>query len=205
MKRYIISAVLILSCGGAISYAAEEGTSQVKVLKKCPACGREMRADWLYCPYDGVSLNVQDIEKIPQRSPKEVLLAFYEAYRTKDKRLLAQCIDLEYMLGEILRRGIDNIDGLSAGMRTTFKAKLIPIASKSLVPGILEVMVSDAMQKEFPVLEEISAKAIDAFYEMKEQDRIVRFIPMRGMGTADEQIVLRNVKGRWFIIEMPGF
>ena len=204
MRKYILSVTLILGCAVLAGYAAGEAASEVSVQKKCPACGMEVKADWLYCPYDGVSLKVQDIEKIPRRSAREVLLAFYKGYRNKDKKLLAECIDLEYILADILRKGIDNIEGLSGGMRTTFKAELIPIASKSLVSGILEVMVSEAMQKEFPIPDEISSKAIDAFYEMKEQDRIVRFIPLKGVGTVDDQIVLRNVKGRWFIVEMPG-
>lgn len=203
MKTYKIIIITILFCAAIILCAAASAAEEGSVLIKCLVCGKEMKPEWKYCPYDGTLLVSKKIEDIPERAPKDVLLVFYQAYKNKDKKALEECIDFEYILKEILTKGIDNIQGLTSDMKATLKAKLIPIASKSLISAIIDVMVSDSMHKEFPVPEEISFKALDAFYEMKVEGNIARFLPLKGMGV-DEQIVLRKTRGRWFIIEMPG-
>jgi len=197
--------VLLLFAAALLCLGAD---IEFRAVEKCPVCKRIMNPDWLYCPYDGVRLVKKDISVIPERSPDRVLVTFYKAYKNKDKKLLEECLDLEYMLKEMLTKGINNIEGLTPGIRAELRAKLIPVASRDLAPAILDVMVSDAMQREFPFRgasdEALTLKTLRAFYKMEQKGNVTRFIPLRGVGPVNEQIVLRKTRQRWFIIEMPG-
>ncbi len=197
---FLLFAAALLCLGADIEF---------RMVEKCPVCKKLMDPDWFYCPYDGIRLAKKDVSEIQERSPEKVLATFYTAYGNRNKKLLEECIDLEYMLEEMLTKGISNIEGLTPAMRAELRAKLIPIASRNLAPAILDIMVSDAVQREFPFRgagdEALTLKTLKAFYKMQQKDNITRFIPLRGIGPVNEQIVLRKSRGRWFIIEMPGF
>jgi len=169
---------------------------------RCPTCGRVMEKDWNYCPYDGTK--VVQVSEIPKRNPRQVVLAFYKAYAEKDTRTLAQCLDLEYILSNAISVAIDRIQELSPEVKATFKAKLVGPATRVLIPAVLDVLVSDAVAKEFPIPEEFSSKALEIFYTERIEGDIARFIPLHG-SPFDEEIVLTRRNGRWFISKMPGF
>jgi len=182
---------------GVLELLAQEA----KPSRQCPICQKTMEQDWKYCPFDGTQ--VLETTTIPERTPTEVVLAFYKAYAERNKEELGRCLDLENILSSAVVEAIDGMKGLSLDVRAVFKEKLVAPATRALIPSVLEILVSDAIAREFPSLEEISAKALVAFYTEKIEGDRARFIPLQGTPFGRE-IVLVNRNGRWLITKMPG-
>ncbi len=194
---FAVSVFLIAMLIGVTLWSAEGSSA-----RRCTTCGRLLQKDWNYCPYDGT--RIFEVSEIPYRTPKQVVLAFYKAYAEKDTKTLAQCLDLEYFLREAISVAIDGMEGLSPEVKATFKAKLIEPTTRALIPAVLDVLVSDAVAREFPIPEEVSSKALEVFYAERIEGDIARFVPLRG-SPFNQEIVLTKRGGRWFISRMPGF
>ena len=148
---------------GARPSPAEELRPAGGTALKCASCGKALDLSWKYCPWCGVKVPGKPGD-IRVRTPKGVVLEFYEGYEKCNREKLRQTLDLEGILAGLIGRAIDRMEDVSPEIKTVFKRKLMPQASRALVPAVLDVLTSEEMKRQFPPPENISKKAIDLYY-----------------------------------------
>jgi hypothetical protein len=200
----LIAAVLtaFLLVGHAQETPAEGGVPA----PKCTSCARELAASWNYCPWCGVKV-LKKSAGIPVRTPKGVVLEFYEGYNEANREKLRQTLDLEAILSGLIDRAIDRMEDVSPEIKTLFKRKLMPQASRTLVPAVLDVLASDEMKRQFPPPENISKKAIDLYYHEEIVGDTATLIPIRaepGHRREEGTFVLKKRGKIWLIRQIPG-
>jgi DNA-directed RNA polymerase subunit RPC12/RpoP len=210
MKRSLMIgvalAVALLLGMPAATFPADAPAPAKADALKCAACGKDLEPAWQYCPYCGVKVLKPGLEPAA-RTPKAVVLDFYDAYKQRNKEKLLETLDLESILKELIEKAIDGIDGLSPELKASLKTKVGPQASRALIPTVLDVLVSDEVQKQFPSPENVSKKTIDLYYHEEIVGDTATLAPVRSEATYNRNegvFVLKKRGNIWLIRQLPG-
>ena len=164
--------------------------------------GRAIDPTWRYNPWTGEAIDRD--EDVPDRTPVEVLRAFFDGYRRRDKEVIGDCLALERILADIVNQGIDRTEGLTPKVRKVLKEKMVKESTRRLAPVVLDVMVSPEMMKEYPPPDRKDIAMIDRLYKQEVIGDTARLIPGSGLQKGADIIVLERIDGRWKITRLPG-
>lgn len=160
------------------------------------------RPEWRFDPMTG--LPIEKPHAIPERTPKQVVLAFFKAYTTSDRQGLADCLALEQLLADIMTEGVMKAEGLQPEMKKVIRQKLTDRATRVLVPAILDILTSPEMKKAYPPPEDLGAKKLDAMFREEIIGDRARLVPSRAIPGASMTIRLQKIDGHWKITHLPG-
>jgi hypothetical protein len=200
-------ALVGMSVAGLLALGAGSAGPDGNAEPKCPKCGREMAPEWLYCPFDGTSL--EQPASIGGLKPKGVLLEFYKAYARGDRATIAATVDLDAIIAAMVASGLDRVKDLSPEMRGVLRKYLAKEAPRVLKPLVLDVITSREMRREYTPPEDLSPKLVDLMYKTEmvgEADTEAHLVPTKGVTGADplgQVIILKKVEGRWLIHRLP--
>lgn len=164
--------------------------------------GRAIDPTWRYNPWTGEAIDRD--EDVPDRTPVEVLRAFFDGYRRRDKEVIGDCLALERILADIVNQGIDRTEGLTPKVRKVLKEKMVKESTRRLAPVVLDVMVSPEMMKEYPPPDRKDIAMIGRLYKQEVIGDTARLIPGSGLQKGADIIVLERIDGRWKITRLPG-
>ena len=207
----IVAGILVLclavTVGSADPPAQDQAGKTAAAQTLCPVCRRPVQPDWQFCPYDGSPLERPDSDIIAGESPKGVVFRFYQAYPDRNRDGLAACLDLEGILTDLLNRGLDQLEELTPEIRQILKEKLTPTMSRAMMGSLLDVLVSDQMQKEFPPPADVSRNSVDLYYHEEIVGDTATLRPTRAAelgGRSEGSFVLVRKEKRWVITKLPG-
>ncbi len=143
-------AVIFLLSGPA---PGADGTTTAPA-RTCAICDKSAQPEWRYCPYDGHPLLPQSAPVADNLSPTEVLHLLATSYTKRDREGIARALDLEGILGALMKEGLASLDAVDPGVRVALDRRFRRRAAAALVPIVLDAMVSDDMQTEWRLLSE---------------------------------------------------
>ncbi len=160
------------------------------------------KPQWRFDPMTG--LPIEKPHAIPERTPKQVVLAFFKAYAASDRQGLADFLALEQRVADIMTEGVMKAEGLQPEMKKVIRQKLTDRATRVLVPAILDILISPEMKKAYPPPEDLGAKKLDAMFREEIIGDRARLVPSRAVPGASMTIRLQKIDDRWKITHLPG-
>lgn len=158
-----------------------------------------MDASWKFCPFDGTPVAPPPLGA-PGDTPQQVLLNFFKAYREGDADGIAQTLDLQGIVSEMIRRGVDDIG--PEGVRSVLRKDFADDAARAIAPVILRVLTSDQMRKEYPIPDGfLHAKAIEITYRLEKSPGKATLVP--AVRNVAAPVRFRRHRDRWVIAEFP--
>jgi len=196
--------LLFALVAGSVSSAPVE---KLNPFTHCPINGKPFAPDWKFCPWHGTRIGAEVARRdIPERTPKETVLAFFQAYQKGDRQGMADVLDLESILEDWLSESLGRWKGLPPELQELMSGGAAPQMAEALAPIVLDILASREMRETYRTSTEIIGKAL-AQYEVQEEGDRARLNPrslvMRDF--ASQRFYLRKKDGHWVITRLPFF
>ena len=196
--------------------AGSRPTSQTASAPVCEICLRSVSPDWKYCPYDGHSLMMSEVDRLRfnGKEPMEVLYEFLRAVSDRDdqhyearEKVVAGTMDLEGIVGNILKLGIEKLT-IPAKRKEMLLGQFVPEASHALVPVIVRVLLSREFQKNLGDRESLDMQRFKLMFQQEitgDTARVYAVDPALSEEVYFRKVVDSNSGARWVITKFPEF
>jgi len=179
---------------------------------KCPCTGEPLEFHWKYCPLCGTPVEAirRGWVKVPSQNytPKQAVVAFYEAFRRQDGRELSAVLDVESIFTGLIGEGLARQERLPEGLQKEIRERVVRPSAKVLRYYLLDFVTSPAVREHFHIPEEASAELLEKLYyeEVSASEAIVAPSRLlREQGARAIRLRRDEEDGSWRIVEFPKF
>ena len=212
--RQVLLLLVVFLLGAAVGGLVRPGGSQPLLAEEeklvCPLDGHELEVGWLYCPWDGIPVEAirRGWVKVASHSytPKEAVVAFYEALRKQDGPELSAVLDVESIFTHLIVEALATQEDLPEELQEEIQERIVKPSARLLRYYLLDFVTSPVVRKYFRVPLEVNSELLGKlFYEEVDASTAIvgpsRLLRERGA----RSILLRRdaEDGSWRIAEFP--